>query len=94
MFEEAIQNVHGIAACPGDDNAMEARELVRGEIVIGHAAIGVEVLAIRPSINGADRNNKTQPIRGRDVAAAPGLRQGQGRLGIDAAGRGVSTPPG
>ena len=67
---------------------MEAGELVRGEVVIGHAAIGVEILAIGTGVDGADRDDETQPIRRGDLASAPCLRQGKGGLGIDEAGIG------
>jgi hypothetical protein len=82
VFEEAIQDGHRIAERAWDDDRMEAGELVRGEVVIGHAAMRVEIVAMGPGIDRADRDDEPQPIRGRDFASAPGLGQGNGRLGI------------
>ena len=67
---------------------MEAGELVGGEIVIGDAAIGVEVFAIGASIDRADGHDKPQAIRGRHFPSTPALGQGHGGLGIDQTGIG------
>ena len=80
--------IHRIAEGPRDDDGMEAGELVRGEIVVGHPALGVEVFPIGTGIERADRDHEAQPIRRRHFAPTPGLRQGNGRLGIDEAGIG------
>jgi len=60
VFEEAIQDVHRIAKGPWDDNGVEACELIRGEIVIGHATIRVEVFTVRSGIQRADGDNEAQ----------------------------------
>ena len=67
---------------------MEAGELVRGEVVIRHPALGVEVLTVGTGIDRADRDDESQPIRRGDFAPAPCLGQGDGGLGIDEAGIG------
>ena len=89
MFEEAIQDIHRIAEGPWDDNGVEACELIRGEIVIGHTTIRVEVFTVRSGIHRADGDNEAQSVCRRDFPSAPGLRQGEGRLEIDEAGIGA-----
>src|SRR5215472_14373058 len=41
--------------------------------IIRHRAVGVETLAVGPSIDRADWDDKPQPIRRRDFASAPCL---------------------
>jgi len=69
-----------------DDDRMDAGELVRGEVVIGYAAMRDEIFAIGPGIDRADRDDEPQPIRGRDFTSAPSPGQGNGRLGIGCLG--------
>jgi hypothetical protein len=49
---------------------MEVGGLVRGEVLIRHPAVGIELLAGGPGIDGADWDDEPQPIRRRDVAFA------------------------
>ena len=83
MFEKAIQDVHRIAEGPRDDNGMEASELVRGKVVIGHAVLGVEVFTVRTGIDRPHRHHESEPVRRRHFAPAPLLCQGDGGLSVD-----------
>jgi len=66
-----------------DDDAVQAGELVGGEVVIGDAARGPEVLAVIAGVDGAHRHHKAQPVGRGDLAASPGLRQANSGLGLD-----------
>ena len=74
---------------PGIDDAVEAGELVGGEVVVGDAAAGAEVLAVGAGVDGADRDDEPQAVGRGDLAAAPGLRQRDLGLGVDQPGVGA-----
>jgi hypothetical protein len=88
VFQEAIEDIHGITQGPRDDNGMEAGELVRREVVIRHATIRIEILAVGTGIDRADRDHEPQPIRRGDFTPALLLRQRHGGLRVDEAGVG------
>jgi hypothetical protein len=68
---------------------VEAGELVAGEVVVGDAASGVEVLRVRAGVEGADRDDEPQAVGRGDLSAAPRLRQGDLSLVVDQPGVGL-----
>ena len=59
---------------------MKAGELIRGKVVIGHAAPGTEVFSVGAGVDGTDRCDKSQAVSRGDLATSPSLGQRQGGL--------------
>ena len=76
LFEEALEDEQGVADRARHDDGVEADELVAGEVVVGDAAAGVEVLWVRAGVEGADRDDEAEAVGRGDLAAAPSLARG------------------
>ena len=61
LFQQALQDEQGVADRARHDDGVEAGELVAGEVVVGDAAAGVEVLRVRAGVEGADRDDEPLP---------------------------------
>ena len=56
---------------PGTGIALESGELIREQVLPGHAPQRTEVLRIGTGVNGADRYHETHAVGRGDFAAAP-----------------------
>jgi hypothetical protein len=86
VLEQTIQDVRGIVERAWDHDAMEAGELIAGEIVVGDPTLHMEIFAVVTSVEGAHRNHEPESIRRGDLAATPRLCQGNVGLSLDQTG--------
>ena len=88
LFQQTIEDEHRIPQRPWNDDAMEARALIGGEIVIGDASAGIRVFTIRARVERAHGHDKPQAICRRHSPPTPGVRSWTRCLGIDKTGIG------
>jgi len=101
LLEQPFEDVEAVAEGAGDDDGVEAGELVGEEVEVCDAPAGSEVAGVGSSVQGADGDDEAQPVSGGDLAAAPGAGQLDVGLGVDepgvgcgeGVGAGSSAPP-
>ena len=80
LFEHHGEQNQAVAQRTGHRNRVQSGELIRQQVVPGHAPERTEVLRIGTGVNGADRYHETHAIGRGDFAAAPGVRKGDAIL--------------
>jgi len=88
LLEQPLEDVQRVAQRAGDDDGVEAGELVGEKVEVGDPATGTEVAGVGSGVQGADGDDEAQPISGGDLSAAPGTGQADVGLGVDEAGVG------
>src|SRR5207248_10650039 len=73
MLQQSVQNIRRVVQCARNDDAVKTGELVAGEVVIGDAALRVEVFAVGTGVQSSHRDDEAQPVRRGHFAAAKSL---------------------
>ena len=81
LFEEKGEQHQAVAQGAGDDDAVQAAELVGQQVVPGHAARLAEILRVRPGMDGARRRGEAHAVRRGDIAGAPDFDERQRGVG-------------
>src|SRR5262245_43419533 len=86
LLQEALQEVRRLFQGPRNDDAVEARELVAHEVVIGDARLQVEVLAVVSGVQATHRYHEAKSIGRGHLAPAPDFRQRDAGVRLHQAG--------
>src|SRR5450631_627074 len=90
MLQQPVEDIGRIAQRARNNDAVKAGELIAGEVVVSHAALYMEVLAVGPSVERSYWNNEPQPIRRSHLPTAKSLRQRNPRLRVHQTSIGAS----
>lgn len=66
--------MQGVPHSSGDDDGADSRDLVVDRVQPGHSLALAEVTGVRASVEGANGDNESEPIDGRDEPTTPYLR--------------------
>ncbi len=75
-FEQPVEDHQRVAQGAGDDDRVQAGELVAHVVQPGHPAAGGEVAWVESGVDRADRHAETHPVDGRDVPVASASTSG------------------
>ena len=81
LFEEKGEQHQAVAQGAGNDDAVQAAELVGQQVVPGHAAGLAEILRVRPGMDGARRGGEAHAVRRGDIAGTPDFGERQRGVG-------------